>query len=237
MSQIALYLCHLKSSQLNFFNKEFEPVAAESLSGLFAYIFFKDIKLLIISNLTAYQSNHAGINLVQKALHKRLHEESLYKSIDITLSCKEPDFGGEILLLKGEIIFWNFKSKSYSEKYEALHDESLHLKQQIRESGLLPKRFINIKKAELFQETYLKTYFAPNGQYRQNPYQVAQLLSLALNLSPLNNQNLASPIIEAGAKQRDNYPSMTAADNLFSFFTKVAENPSVLSAESDSPKP
>ncbi|STX50689.1 Uncharacterised protein [Legionella busanensis] len=237
MSQIAFYLCHLKTSQLNFFNKEFEPVAAESLSGLFAYIFFKKTSILIISNLTGYQSNHAGINLIQKALIKRLSEKTLRQPIDITLSRNEPDFGGELLLLKGEIIFWNFKSRSYSEKYEALHDGSLNLKQQIMESGLLPKRFINIKRAEYFQENYLKIYFAPNGQYRQNPYQVVQLLSAALDLPPLlnNHQKLSGPIIEAGAKHKANHPPITAADNSFSFFSRALENRSV-ALEPDLPK-
>ncbi|MGQ3888174.1 hypothetical protein ACQUW5_03955 [Legionella sp. CNM-1927-20] len=239
MSQTSLYFCNLKSSQLNFVNKEFEPVVLDSLSGLFAYILFKDIKLLVISNLKDYQSNHAGINLIRKAFRKRLIEESLHKSIGITLFPDEPDLGGEILLLKGEIIFWNFKSRSYSEKNAALHDESLQLQQQIQESGLLPECFISIRKSELFEKFYLKTYFAPNGQYQQNPSKVAQLLSLALGLSPLlSKQKLPSMPWEAGAEIKNSCSASTtsAANNAFSFFNRTSESQALLTIEPDSPK-
>ncbi|WP_419420386.1 hypothetical protein ACNVED_03535 [Legionella sp. D16C41] len=222
MPNNSLYLCNFDKQKFNFVNKDFKQVTPQKLNGLFAYLLYKninlqDVSLLALSKLNEYGSNHAGINLLQKALRKKL-EKVVPKPEDIILTPNEPSFGGEILFLNGEIIFWNFKSTSYSLSHEELHDDNPDLGYQIYTSGLPPERFISIEKAKNFEENYLKSYFFSDGDYKIDAQQVVQMLSDNLRLaSPSIDPIIVQQPKEIGAGSK-NTIAITPASCAFSFF-------------------
>jgi hypothetical protein len=204
MPQIShtFYLSKLQNvHDIHFMNRDFEVIETTALTGLFSYVLYKEEgNLLIISTLTQYRSNHSGINLVKTSLRRRSISQPKENPIFFS-SDNPPEFGGEILLLKGKIVFWNFKSGSYSEKNENLHDESPRLHQKIYQSGLPPERFISIQKANEFEKLYLKSIFLENGQYKIKPAVGTILVCTGIGLKLLSNDEIFEQLFPLGTQR------------------------------------
>ncbi|KTD17176.1 hypothetical protein [Legionella jordanis] len=162
----------------------FERAPDSELNGVFAYLSYKPSKTLLISKLQDYQSFHPGINQYNVVLRRR--SLGLFGNSNQPAS-DAPAFGGELLLLNGDIIFWNFKSGKYSLMNPSLHDDSPNLSQEIDDSGLPAERFISIDKANVFDSVYLKTYFLPNGQFRNASEECVQIICAGLGLNYLDS--------------------------------------------------
>ncbi|STX28221.1 Uncharacterised protein [Legionella beliardensis] len=232
MPHNSFYICKLEPSKLTFLDKNFEQVDSRELNGLFAYVLYKDVNLIMIGRLKDnYASYHAGINLIQKGL-----KEQLRKRVDnpqnICFSSHDPDSGGEILLLDGKVVVWNFKSQ-YSQPHQELHDDSPNLKQQVCEAGFPPERFINIKETEAFEVTNLRTYFSPDGQYKEKPQETADLICAMFDLPKQQSPVSASPL---KAKYKDAFTEVTPSSCGASFFRRNSKsNPALSVALSPGP--
>lgn len=167
------YFLTIEQGQFNFRYGDFSSAVPQGISGLFAYVAYESItgeKLFFMQKLLNYASSHSGIALFFSSFKKK-ERVSFFATPETQqqfskYSRSEPRFGGEMLLLDGDFIFWNFKSRMFSLNKPGYDDSSPELEQTIASCLLPPERFIKSAVAESFAESTMPHYFEPNGQYK-----------------------------------------------------------------------
>lgn len=208
--QAKYFFLIVEDGKFNFFHGDFSPATPEELNGLFAYATYETArgeKIFFMQRLLGYNSNHSGIKLIFDGLKKvdrntffatpeKQEQFNKYKK-------SEPQFGGEMLLLNAEFIFWNFKSTIYSRDKPEYNDDNPELEQAVNKSLLPPERFVKASAAETFAQTSMPLFFESNGQYK-TPELASQHALRICNLLEL-------PPIAAVLSEDDETPSSTVA--------------------------
>lgn len=161
-----------------FFKCDFSFTDQQKLSephnGLFAFLaynFKNNQPILVLNELRDYCSNHAGLHSF--AFNRLKHAKkatqpfpsSLFSNASSSSSTglEKPIYGGEILLLDNEIMFWNCKSEAFS-KGKAYDDQSI-TPNLIKATGL-PACYVKAKDSQEFADTKMKSLFNGDGSYR-----------------------------------------------------------------------
>lgn len=196
----------VEEGKFNFFHGDFSPAIPEELNGLFAYGAYETAsgeKIFFMQRLLGYNSNHSGIKLILEGL-KKVDRNTFFATPEKQEQFNkykkgEPQFGGEMLLLNGEFIFWNFKSTVYSRSKPEYNDANPELEQTVNSSLLPPERFVKASAAEAFAQTSMTLFFESNGQYKtpelasQHALRICNLLQLSPIAAALAEDDATPP--------------------------------------------
>ncbi|MGC1183324.1 hypothetical protein [Legionella sp.] len=162
------FIATADGSRLSYLQVNFSSVEQQNiLHGLYAYITYEtpDDKIYVLRAFQPEGSNHSGMAMYFKSYLPR-HLSQFIPEIQERLKkiCdQKPAYGGEILLFKNEVISWNFKSNTFSNK-EIYNETNPQFENIINQTGLSKHRFMNIKNAEIFATQY-KEFFNGDGTY------------------------------------------------------------------------
>lgn len=155
-------------------------VCPAEIHGLYAYIMYetRDDRIFVLSRFSHFKSYHAGIALSFNTL-KNKHSSFFIPERQERMkkfNGQIPAYGGEILFIHGKIIFWNFKSGSYSEMNVACNDANPELKTTVTQSLFPAQCFITITEANLFAQRYIHAaFFEADGQYKNQEQTLREL--------------------------------------------------------------
>ena len=158
-----------------FFDRNFMRFDANKLSGLYAFVSYAAPDLLAISELTAYGSQHGGLDAmvhVLKLHSLRINQNFFSTEMPFFLPKRVPFAGGEVCFARGELMWWNVKSDLFSRPKDHLHDESPLLESSIAKIGFSVNRFVNIEHSVAFEQSALRILFQPNGQFKEGTMQL-----------------------------------------------------------------
>ena len=158
-----------------FFDRHFVPCAAKNLNGLYAFVSYAAPSLVALSELTAYGSQHGGLDAmvhVLKLHSLRIKQHFFATQAPFFLPKREPIAGGEACFVQGELMWWNVKSDLFSRPKEYLHDDSPLLESSIAGIGFATEKFIYIEQAVAFEQSALRVLFHPNGHFKAGSMQL-----------------------------------------------------------------
>lgn len=150
------------------------------LHGLYAYISYEtlDDQIFVLSRFRHFKSYHAGIALAFNTL-KNKHRSFFIPEQQERMkkfNGQTPVYGGELLFIHGELIFWNFKSGSYSEMQANYHDANPALSTAVSSSLFPAQRFISTAESNLFAQRYIHAvFFEADGQYKNQEQTLGEL--------------------------------------------------------------
>ena len=166
------YFAVLEQEQLCFFDSDFIPQQGLTLNGSFAFIRYEHPDVMAIHSLIDHGSQHSGLDSFVQTLKQQLTtQRSRFfnrNHLPFFLPSQQPSYGGGIIFLKGDIVCWHLKSRSFSLTNPMCHDGNVHLEIIKRASGLPEARFITIEKADLFETYFMPVILTPEGQYPHN---------------------------------------------------------------------
>ncbi|WED41959.1 hypothetical protein [Legionella cardiaca] len=233
------FLIVTNEPDINYYHGDFSRVESnEVISGLFAYIAYvsDEDRIYVLSPLKNFKSCHSGIALIFNQLIKR--QTSFVVSTQERIkkfSNQEPHYGGEVLIERGVIIFWNFKSGVYSSKIFNYNDSNPDLEREISCSLFPSNLFMSIKDSETFERDFLnQNFFEPEGKVKANQ-QVNNLLKIknfigeVLN-TRLKNSSLSKTVSEEKIVYSEESPyffkrNESSTDKLFEKEKSISAEP------------
>lgn len=188
------YFAIRKGKQFQFYDNDYKPVH-KPLHGFYSFIHYNEA--LVLGFLVDYGSQHSGLHTLLKTLrfiaNKYRHHIFAHAPNDFLLPQGEPIAGGGILFFNGEVILWHLKSGSFSSnKLHCDDNQPVLLNGLIRQLGLPAERFLNLTKAEIFENDILQQLTSANGQFRPISNDIDQLNMICqqLNLMPVKQTAL-----------------------------------------------
>ncbi len=226
------YIVDFKDNRFNLYDATYSPIKNnEPLNGIYAYIAYeiadeksgKKRSILFLRPFIDHESSHSGAYIFLKTRLQRLQDSPLSSLIE-----NVPNYGGEIVFFNSDIVCWNFKSKSYSQKRE--DNDVIKNEEAIQELRLPFEFFLYAWESDNeLSKDKLKSYFFPSGAFKKETIlgiTNAEDMRYKLEIKPdikerllrkMKNPSITSANITGNKKRSDT--ALTPAHNPFALFT------------------